>query len=336
MKNSTHTTSCISSFTTSALAVSIALPALGFASETITRVETIPLSAALVDVKQSAPAVVVSLNEGVISAQINAQVSQVHKQVGDSVSKNDLLVTLDCRETRQRQAIAKASLSLAQKELKRAKSLSTSNNIAVQTLNEAETRLRQANAESRLSSIQVERCSIKAPYPGTVTEKLISEGELASPGTALIRLVDTSNIEISAQLRPEQLKSLNTSTSQSFTSNQQALPIALRAVTPVIDPREHTVESRFRFNGLSAITGTLGRVEWKNQGDYLDSTYVQERSGQLGYFVANDGKARFITIENASRGTPPQVDTSSSLPVITTGRFALKDGDAIEVVEAGQ
>lgn len=315
------------------------LPPTSFAasekSESID-VETIPLEEALSTIEHTAPASVVSLNEGVISAQLNAQVTKVHKRVGQYASKGSSLVSLDCRETKERRTIAQANLNLAQKEIKRARSLSSSNNIAIQTLNEAETRLKQAKAESRLSAIQVERCEIKAPYSGAVTQKLISEGELASPGTALIRLIDTHNIEVSADIRIDQLNSLQTSHKPVFVTRNQSFPLTLRVATPAIDAKEHTIETRFTFSNEKATVGSPGRLQWTQQGTFLDPTYVQERKGALGYFIADGQKALFITLNDAKRGTPPRITNAPSVQVITTGRFSLKNGDDINVVETGQ
>lgn len=298
-----------------------------------TRVSTLPLEQALVKVQQSAPASVMSLNDGTLSAQLAAQIDTYHVEVGDSVKQGDTLVSLDCREAVERLSIARAALTLAEKARQRARSLSNSNNIAEQNLNEADASFKRAQGETSLASIQVEHCNVKAPFDGIVTARLATRGELAAIGAPLLALVDANNVELSAQLNPAQTRSLQKASNILFSRQDEGYEATLRTVLPIIHAKQYTVEARLTFDAQPPPVGTSGRITWSLSGHFLNTAYVQERNGELGYFVADGDTARFITLKDAPLGTPPLLESTDAQAIIDDGRHALIDGSAISVVE---
>lgn len=300
-----------------------------------TRVTTVAFEDALVTLQQSAPASVVSLNHATLSAQLAAQIEVIHARVGNEVRKGETLVTLDCREARERRNIAKASLTLAEKAARRARSLSTSKNIAEQNLNEADASLNRARAEYRLAVLQVEHCEVKAPYDGIVTAKHVAEGELASVGTPLLELVDHQNTEISAHLAPAQASRVSSATELLFASGNQHSPVSIRAVSGVIHPEQHTVEVRLLFSETPHAVGSQGRLQWALPGRYLNTAYVLERNGALGYFVVDQQTAKFVALPEAVLGTPPLIADQQG-PIIHDGRHSLVDGTPVTLTKAVQ
>jgi multidrug efflux pump subunit AcrA (membrane-fusion protein) len=63
---------------------------------------------------------------------------------------------------------------------------------------EATVALREA--ELTLADIDLERCSIAAPFHGTIQTVMIEKGERVSPGQQLFRLVDTDLIEVAIEI----------------------------------------------------------------------------------------------------------------------------------------
>ena len=61
---------------------------------------------------------------------------------------------------------------------------------------EIETQLAKAMAAAKSSEESLEECKVKAPFNGTVSEVFVEQGILVNPGTAIIKLVDLSTIEV--------------------------------------------------------------------------------------------------------------------------------------------
>ena len=55
-------------------------------------------------------------------------------------------------------------------------------------------------AETARARLNVERCSIRAPYTGRLKQRLVDNGDWVSPGQALFTVVDTTIVEIVAQI----------------------------------------------------------------------------------------------------------------------------------------
>ncbi|MGV6859350.1 MAG: efflux RND transporter periplasmic adaptor subunit [bacterium] len=302
------------------------------------RVTVIPVEQRLIPKGQSTSALAISLQQGPISAQLAALVSNVHKDVGETVKQGEVLVSLDCRDARLSLDAAKATLDQARREQKRAESLNRKQSLSEQALNQAETGLIQARAQYRTAQLQVERCEVKAPYPATVTAREVSAGTLASPGMPLVTLVNTSRVELSSQLLPAQARAIHSAQSLDFRAQGQVYPVVLRSLIPVVDPTKGTQEARLSFTSTKPSAGLNGRLHWSMPGKFLPSRYLVTRKNQPGIFIttrSDTGQlARFVALPAAEPGNPVAVDMPAGSLLIEEGRFSLEDGDKIATEDA--
>lgn len=56
-------------------------------------------------------------------------------------------------------------------------------------------------AAAELARLHVERCTIRAPFSGTLEDVFVEQGDLVAPGTVVAQLVDLREVEIAVQLR---------------------------------------------------------------------------------------------------------------------------------------
>ena len=304
-----------------------------------------PLSGVAVYPQRSVPATVVSLNNTLISAEISAPIEQVHVLVGDIVAQRDLLVTLDCRdyklalrEADAQAARARASVELARKQHQRSQSLGGRQQISEELLDQRETELTLAVqdlalARTRLEQAQlnVERCSVRAPFAGVVTERLAHIGQLAATGTALLRLLDNTQLEVSAQVPVDSVAALSASTDMWLQANGSRQSLSLRAITPAIDPKARSLEARFVFQDERALPGTAGRVVWQAAALHVPAELVVQRGEGLGVFIADGDKARFVALPQAQEGQPAPTELAPDTLLIGEGRYSLIDGNPIEI-----
>jgi RND family efflux transporter MFP subunit len=305
-----------------------------------------PLAELTVEPAREAPATVLSVNEGVVAAEIAGRVLAVAVRVGDLVEREAPLATIDCRDReleRQRaeavlQGIA-ARLDFARFQLGQARSLSTRQNVSRETLaqRESEVALLQAQQAEQeavlaLAGRNVDKCAIRAPFRALVKERLASEGEWRNPGEPLVRLVDMSDLEVSAQVGQDDAATIAAAdTRLRFVDGGQGLALRLRTVLPAVDARARTREARLVFAGEAALPGTPGRLVWQSAHPHLPADLLVRRSDALGVFTVADGQARFVAIPGALEGRPAATDLAPDTPVVTDGRQALRDGDPVSL-----
>jgi RND family efflux transporter MFP subunit len=292
-----------------------------------------PLESLQIDPLHSAPATVISLNHSQLSAQISARIEQIVVQVGQQVKQGDKLVQLDCSDSKLAEQDAKARQTLARKELKRAKSLRRSNSLPETDFNKAETELIQANVVIKQTRLQVQRCEITAPFNGVVTDRQASEGELATAGTPILRLLDTQRLEVSAQVPAKQSANMASATTLHFRNDAAQYPLTLRTVTPRINTKARNQEVRLSFTDSKALPGSAGRLQWQSEQAHLPADMLVQRDGQTGVFILQENTAHFVAIDTAHIGYPaPAESLPGNAQIIVDGRLGLADGDAVSVI----
>lgn len=295
--------------------------------------------------ERSAPATVISLNETTISAELSARIKKLNIYVGDKVEKDQIIATLDCRDytLAKREAIARtealnARITLAEKRLKRAKQLREKQTLAEEILDERESELNVNLADKSALKATIEqartresRCNIKAPFSGVVIERHASVGEYATPGTALVTIIDTNNLEISAQLYSADAETLNSQNKLSFRDANNRYALQVKHVLPLINSQTRNREIRLNFISTTATIGTAGLLVWQDTRAHVAPQLLVKRNGQLGIFYLENNLARFLVIPDAQAGQSNPVNLTPETEIIIEGQYSLEDGMSVEI-----
>lgn len=302
-----------------------------------------PLAELIVQAEHEAPAAALSLNESRIASEVTARVQAIPVEIGAVVEAGSVLVELDPRDAELALERAQAALTSVQArirhaefQLQRARELHKRNFASEDTLTQRETELdvlraERAGAEAQLASAQreLDKCTVRAPYRAIVHARQAQVGELATPGTPLLTLIDVSRIEVSAQIQPKDGASLQVAQDIRFVAPGGEHPLRLLRISPAIDRATRTQEARLAFGAEPAAPGTEGRIRWHGDGNLLPAELLSRRAGRLGVFVADGDTARFVALEQAQEGRPAAVDLAPDTRIIVEGRFALQDGQTI-------
>jgi RND family efflux transporter MFP subunit len=303
-------------------------------------VRTQTLSESAIYPESAAPAVVVSLNDAPIAAQVDALVVEVPVRVGDTVKAGAVLVKLACRDFEleqsrlkaERQAI-QARLELAQWQLKQAETLAAQQTLPEEQVQEKRSQLAVLHGDLAAHGARIEitdrriaHCTVNAPFPGVVTARLIAVGQFATQGTALVRLLDTTRPEVSAQVSSRETDALRQAKSLAFEHDGKRYPLNLRAVLPTIRTETGTQDVRLDFTGQRSDPGAAGRLLWQAGEPYVPAEYLVQRDGQLGVFIIADGKARFHALPGSQSGRPAAISLPPETQLIVTGQFGLSEG----------
>ncbi len=316
------------------------MPAL---TQGATPVTTAPLSDLLEAREYSAPATLVADNSPALSAQISARIEQIPVRVGERVAAGGTLLQLDCRLHQSRLGASRALLqqlqaqqAFARRQLQRARDLRRKKSVSEEGVEQRQSELDSLSAQVRAqqeqvrqAALEVEHCTITAPFNGVVSERLASIGDLASPGTPLLRLVQLDDLEVSAQLGESEAASLPQASRYWFDYQGSRNPLQLRQLLPVVDTRSRTREARLAIADTDIPAGASGRLLWQTGQSVLPANYLVRRDGILGVFYLNGGKAHFHPLPEAIEGQPAVIALPPTTPIILEGRYGLQTGDEV-------
>lgn len=133
----------------------------------------------------------------IISTNHSGILEAINVEQGTRVKRGDVLAEVLSKNVLATYEISHASLRQAEDGYERVKKVHESGTVADVKLVEIETQLAKARATAKSSEESLEECRLKAPFDGTVSDVLVEQGIQVNPGTAVLKLVDLSTIEIS-------------------------------------------------------------------------------------------------------------------------------------------
>jgi RND family efflux transporter MFP subunit len=329
------------------LGVLLCLPAAVFAADDApVNVKTVSYNEVAYYPTHNTAAEVIARHDSQISAEISAVVVSINHDTGDKVSQGDTVIGLDCRtyELQLQQAQAAHDAVIAQYENAKklyasAQKLQKQNNISQEVYNQrsadasrlkAEALNTQAGIES--AGIAVEKCDVKAPYDGYISERFISKGEHVQPGTPVFQMVTAEQGSVEAHINSFEYESFLQGTDYRFIFNGTRYQLVVDNILPVLDKNYRTHTARLSFAGEPAPTGSHGDLQWRDNKLAIPSNLVVVRNQQPGVFIANSNRAAFVPVDAYIEGHPAPLRLDPATRIISTGRHGLKHGDSINVI----
>jgi RND family efflux transporter MFP subunit len=228
----------------------------GYGSARLSRNEKIKVNSVEVPVIYKSPATIRSRDEIELSPRITARVHQITKREGDAVRKGELLVKLDdkdivatIRKISERLNISRAVLERTEKEYKRQKLLYSKNVIPERDLeNSREEYMSAKSAEKaaghalREIEANLSYTEIRSPMDGIVSERFDDPGDLAHPGSILMKIFDPEKLMIYAPVRESFVKSVAVDDKISFHVGalDKSFTGEIREIVPAVNPGTRT------------------------------------------------------------------------------------------------
>lgn len=290
--------------------------------------------------ERSAPAAAIGKHEARISAEVAATILALPADVGQTVGKGAVVARLDPRDAELALERAEAALAQAvarhaqaQAQFERARALREKNFYSAEALTLRETELAATAADRRAATAQrdtarrtLDKHVLRAPFDAVVRARGGQVGELAAPGTILLTLVSTGEVELAAQLQPGDAESVAVAPEPTFEHAGRRHALKLLRVSPTLNRESRSVEARFAFVAAPPAAGAEGRLLWREPRPWLPADLLVRRDGRYGVFVAIEGKARFHPLPEAGEGRPAVLDLPTDARIVTAGRHALQDG----------
>lgn len=140
--------------------------------------------------------VVKSYHEAVLSVDINARVMETPVRAGESFSKDDVLLRLDCERLNAEASAAEANYSAAQSVYKSNVELKEYGAAGALEVGVSKAKMEAAEAQSEAVSARTKDCKISAPFDGRVVELAINAHETPAPNQPLLKIVSDTDFEL--------------------------------------------------------------------------------------------------------------------------------------------
>lgn len=132
----------------------------------------------------------------VLSSEIAGKVTDISVKEGEHFKQGDTLLTFDCTVLREKLNYSAAAENAARKKLAIADRLDKLNGISLSDVDQARSAVSMAQAESGVNRAMLQRCTLKAPFSGRVTETKVKRWESVPEGKELLAIYDDSAFEL--------------------------------------------------------------------------------------------------------------------------------------------
>jgi len=298
--------------------------------------------------------------EAIVGAEVNGlRLVELQADVGDTVTKGQLLARFDDATVRaqlaQQQAAvaeARATLTEARANAERAQRMRENGALSEQNIVQYLTRASTAqaqleSAEARLTSQQLmlEYTRVVAPDDGVISARQATLGMVAGPGAELFRLVRQNRLEWRAELTAAQLARVqlgDTATVQLADGSSVAGHV--RQLAPVLDATSRTgiayveLDRDSQSHARAGMYGTGTIALGKSTALVVPSGAVALRDGYEYLFVLGpDNRVQQVKVGVGRRSGDAVEITSGVGPaesVVASGAAFLNDADTVRVVAA--
>lgn len=200
---------------------------------------------------------VVSRNDSQIAAEVSGRLIHL-LPLGSKVEQGEVIAQIDdsTLKINQQQAQAevdstRSSRQFLEKEVKRSRALAKINLTATKDLEANISALEIAKADlvsakAGLAEVaqKIAFTRLKAPFTGLVVERLSNKGEFIKDGTAIVRLVETANVEASVYAPLSSYRFLQQAKTLAVQSSLGTGQAVIKTLIPVANTRSHLMQVR--------------------------------------------------------------------------------------------
>ena len=291
---------------------------------------------------------VTARREATVSTQITGTLTDVLIEEGEHVDKDQVLAHLD--DTAQKAALAQAQaqasaaqasllqfqaqLAQAQRDLKRAQDLVGRHLVSQQSLEDAQTQVKTltaqvdaqhkqidvAQAGVKAATVQLDYCTVRAPFAGVIIAKNAQVGEIVSPfsagggftRTGVGTIVDMDSLEVEVDVNEAYINRVQPGQKAQAVLDAYpdwTIPAHVIAIIPTADRGKATVKVRISLDQKDArVLPDMGvRVSFleeakKNtaaaapKGVLVPASSIVQRDGKNVVFAIDGGRARLHAV----------------------------------------
>ena len=165
-----------------------------------------------------------AVSNATLSTRQMGFVDEIHVNIGDKVSKGQLLLSITNEDLRAKKAQVEANISEASAALKnvetnynRFKTLFEQKSVSQKEMDDmtmqyemTKSKLNAAQQMKNEISAQFDYANLKAPFDGVIINRFIKKGDMANPGMPLIALENPNHFEVIANVPESEIANIKT------------------------------------------------------------------------------------------------------------------------------
>lgn len=280
-----------------------------------------------------------------VSAKTPGVITNVYVQEGQQVGKGQTLAQLDNAMILRNIEALKSQVELANTVFQRQKNLWDQKiGTEVQYL---QAKTNKENLEKQLASLeeQNDMTRIRAPFSGTVDEVIAKVGENAAPQAPAFRIVNTSNLKLTANISEAYVTNIQKGNKATITISELNKDVEARVtfVGKTIDPLSRTFTVEVKLPSLQNLrpnmTGVIKVIYFTEANAItVPVNVVQTLNNEKVVYVAEtDGKnlvarKRVVTVEGVFDNLAQiKSGINAGDKIISFGYQGLSDGEVIKM-----
>lgn len=309
-----------------------------------TRVEVAKLEESTTKLELRVPGEIEGSRDAMLGAALGGYIESISASAGQKVKQGQVLVRVDSASHAARAAQAKVELEAAKRELARSQAMADA--IPRAELEAAQTRVDAANAALTAQQVNVGYSTVRAPFSGTVAQVQAEVGEVATPGAALLRLVQLDPIKVTVSVPGRDVVALNEGMPALVSTDAKA-GVARGKVAHIqraADPktRAFLVEIEVPNTDGKLLPGMIASVtlasELEAKRVVIAQDWLVTGVDETGVFVVDHDVAKWRPVQLGAVVRSQVVVQSGLVPgdrVVITGHRELADGDALLIARSG-
>ncbi len=283
-----------------------------------------------------------------VAAELSGKVVKIDFTSGKAVQKGELLLRLDTSTEEAQLRAARANVTLAAINRKRAGELVKKNSMSRAKLDSADALYQEAVAKVDEIRAVIEKKTIRAPFSGRLGIRLVNTGQVLAEGDAIVALQRLNPIFVDFSLPQQDLSSLEPGLvveTRTDVLPQKVIVGKITAINPGVDPQNRNIKVRATLNnpaeklrpGMFVKVTVL--LPEKNSvlvipatsilyAPFGDSVFVVEKKSEIS--SAKSGLVLRQQVVRTGRTRGDFIAITSGLKegdtVVTTGVFKFRNG----------
>ncbi len=321
------------------------------------------------DLDASASGKLHAFKTSTVAAEVPGKVTLRSIERGAKVARRDTLFKIDThssqlslQQARANEAASEIDLELADRELERGEALLAGEDIAASSYDQLEHSRDSAKKRAELAEINrkvaaksVADARVRAPFDATVVRLHAELGDYVGPGSPLATIADLSKMRLRVGVTTAEADALESREKAPAIVSFPALggltlEASLHDIDPLMDPTSGTYTAEFWIDqpkNTPLREGMVGRVRIdtsaEDAGIVVPRTSVVRHGTGFAVWVVERGEGhggkaqrRAVTLgRHDATHTVVLAGLALGESVVTDGHFALAEGAAVELDEAG-
>jgi len=256
--------------------------------------------------------------EATVRAEASGSVLSLTIEEGKPVRQGQVLARIEDQPLRDALLSAQSSvkstenaLAVAQREAARTERLVKAGALPERDLETANNQVAAAQAQVAAATAQqasarknLDNATVKAPMTGIVSKRTASAGDVVSPGTELLRIIDPTSLRLQASVPSEALTAISVGLAVQFRVRGYDQPFEghIERISPTADPVTRQVSIFVTIPNKSGrlVSGLFaeGRVtRASREGLVVPTTAVNFNETPPWVLRVKDGKAERVTVQ---------------------------------------